>query len=212
MDTLRRQPYLWVTWIVGLLSGDKSCEWAAWLKAHYTYDKINDESSDLSQWKSDHADMVRARCAQLEQDGWLVSLESQNKFTWRGKSATLGGQPDIIAERGLDVRVEDCKTGRSRDSDYWQVVLYMLALPATSRPLRDRVISGAVIYRDHVREIEPDAVKLGTENIVKRIRAAAGEAEPKRTPSQSECSRCDIASCQERIHGGDLVAVDTDIF
>ena len=28
-------PYLWVTWLPRLLSGESSCEWASWFKAHH---------------------------------------------------------------------------------------------------------------------------------------------------------------------------------
>ena len=35
MPIPRESPYIWTTWLPKLLTGDNSCEWAVWLKAHY---------------------------------------------------------------------------------------------------------------------------------------------------------------------------------
>ena len=31
----REHPYLWATWLPRLLTGENSCEWAVWFKAHH---------------------------------------------------------------------------------------------------------------------------------------------------------------------------------
>ena len=28
-------PYIWITWLTKLLTGEHSCEWASWFKAHH---------------------------------------------------------------------------------------------------------------------------------------------------------------------------------
>jgi hypothetical protein len=35
MTAPRDGSYIWVTWITGLMSADKQCEWAAWFRAHF---------------------------------------------------------------------------------------------------------------------------------------------------------------------------------
>ena len=35
MPTRRKFPYIWTTWLPRLLTGENSCEWAAWFKAHH---------------------------------------------------------------------------------------------------------------------------------------------------------------------------------
>src|SRR5206468_35641 len=35
----RDVPFIWVTWISSLLSGDNHCEWAAWFRAHFEHEK-----------------------------------------------------------------------------------------------------------------------------------------------------------------------------
>ena len=35
MPTQRDFPSIWATWLPKLLTGENSCEWAIWFKAHY---------------------------------------------------------------------------------------------------------------------------------------------------------------------------------
>ena len=34
-STPRDFPYIWATWLPRLLTGENSCEWAVWFKAHH---------------------------------------------------------------------------------------------------------------------------------------------------------------------------------
>jgi CRISPR/Cas system-associated exonuclease Cas4 (RecB family) len=200
----RRSPYIWPTWITGLLSGDKQCAWAAWFRSHHTYDKRPDDgAAKLTQWKAEHAEAVRTRAAALRAEGWDVSLEGQNKFTVHGKSATVGGVADIVARRAGEARVEDCKTGQRRESDAWQVILYLLLLPAADESLRGLALTGAVAYRDGLREVSMADAQAGKALAYRRIQDTAGDEVPARVPSPSECRFCDIACCPDRATGQD---------
>ena len=66
--------------------------------------------------------MVRARAAALKADGYTAFVEDQNKFTLKGRAATLGGMPDLVAVRGAGTLVVDCKSGKQRGSDSFQVL------------------------------------------------------------------------------------------
>ena len=59
--------------------------------------------------------------------------EDHNKFSLPGKAATLGGVADIVAVRGDEGLIVDCKSGKQRDSDAFQVLAYMLVLPCTHK-------------------------------------------------------------------------------
>ena len=36
MAVPRETPYIWTTWLPRLLTGENSCEWAVWFKAHHS--------------------------------------------------------------------------------------------------------------------------------------------------------------------------------
>jgi hypothetical protein len=194
------KPYFWVTTISGLVAGDKSCEWAAWAKGHFWYSKRPDEGENtLLAWKAQHADAVRARAAQLEADGWTVSVEDQNGFVYRGEVALVAGKPDIVAVRGDDARVEDCKTGRERDGDVVQVVIYLLLASRLLEPLQVRRVTGHVVYTDRIRDITEEEAAKFRPLIIEQTRRSAAAEPPKHRPSFAECRRCDISECEQRV-------------
>jgi len=156
--TPRNGSYIWVTWITGLLSGDRHCLWSAWYRAHFKGYERRPTSFDLAAWTANHAEMVRARADALRADGYQVYVEDQNKFTLRGRAATLGGVPDLVAVRdtssdGREALVVDCKSGRQRNSDFFQVLTYMLVLPLTHPALADARFTGAA---GRTSGVEPD--------------------------------------------------------
>lgn len=213
MGEPRRDSYIWVTWLRGLLAGDQHCVWAAWFRAHFTYRKRVDENANqLTRWKADHALLVQRRVEELRATGWAVDVEDQNKFNVRGKVATVGGVADIVARRGSDLRVEDAKTGKPRDSDYWQVVLYLGLMPLVDGRFNGRALSGAAIYAEGpAREVTAEDVRRSWPTVVDWLKAIGGDVEPARQPSASECRYCDIDECPDR-HTAPELAGDTEAF
>lgn len=202
MATPRDASYIWVTWITGLLAGNSYCEWAAWYRAHYSgYDK-RPTDLDLATWKAQHSEMVRTRAIALKKEGYDVYIEQQNKFSLKGRAATLGGVPDLVAIRGAESLVIDCKTGQQRDSDYFQILTYMLVLPVTHPACRRRALAGELQYRHTSLCIEPqqltDEVKTLIRTMIERV---AGNRPLPKVPSSHECRFCDIGrnDCPERI-------------
>jgi PD-(D/E)XK nuclease superfamily protein len=203
------KPYIWPTWITGLISGEKHCQWAAWFKAHYHYTKRVDENErQLDKWSVDHTEMLKAEADRLRAiRGMTVRLEEQNKFSYRGKVAVVGGKPDIAAyqdnseliETFDTVTIVDCKSGRDRISDFVQVCIYMLLAPSQIEAMRDRIVDGCIVYRNRPNRVitmrEAEAMR---ESITNQIRRTAAEFVPPRTPSESECRYCDILGCPER--------------
>jgi len=202
MAIARDGAYIWVTWITGVLAGDFHCEWSAWFRAHFRDFDKRPTPFNLAAWKAQHGVMVRERAETLRGAGYQVYIEEQNKFSLKGRAATLGGTPDLVASRGDETLVIDCKTGRQRNSDYFQVLTYMLVLPFTHCACHGRSISGEVQYRTQSMPIESASLTDAMKEMIKtRIeRVGGGEPLPK-VPSFGDCRYCDIgkADCPERI-------------
>ena len=202
MAAPRTNPYVWVTWLTKQLAGEDSCRWKLWFRANHTYDRVPGDF-DLARWTADHTQLLSAQAAELRDQGYAVYLEGQNDFRLKGANgATLAGKADIVAVGRTDAVVIDCKTGKERNSDKLQVLLYMLALPLTAVHCRGRQLRGEVRYRD-------DGVGVAASSVDDEFRAmvkdamdlAAAPSAPPRTPSASECRYCDVtaADCHDRI-------------
>lgn len=204
--TKRPNSFIWPTWITGLLSGDKQCEFSAWYRAHFKYEKRADHTFDSAAWTAAHNALVKRRVAELAADGWTCTIEAQNDFKLKGKAALLSGKPDIVALRGDQALVVDAKTGKPRNSDFFQVLIYMVALPRT-RPDLPR-LSGEVCYTDHRITVAPDELTPEREAaIFAALRLAGGDERPRTTPSRHECAFCDIADCRDRVEQDESTTV-----
>lgn len=212
-------PYVWAKWIAGLLSGEDQCKWKTWYRAHFRYEKIvesTEKRNRLSSWTADHADLVERRAAKLREDGWKVWTEAQNKHSVKGRAALVGMQADIVAVRdvtsssttrafALDgltavARIEDVKTGKEREADFWQVVTYGVLYQIGRAELEGKVVVGAVVYGDgKIREIPSDVIALGRDRVTKMLAEMGSDVEPPRVPSSRECAFCDVAKCPSRI-------------
>lgn len=216
MTERRTDAYIWVTWITGLLAADKQCEWSAWFRGHYAdYEKMPSDFN-LAAWKAAHGEMVRSRAETLRSEGFAVYVEDQNKFTLPGRAATLGGKPDLVAVRGQDALVVDCKSGKQRESDFFQVLTYMRVLPLTHAACRGVALAGEVQYRDTSLRIEPDQLTDELKTLLRDTVARLGADTPAvKVPSFSECRFCEItaADCPEREDEAESpVAVEHDFF
>lgn len=194
------KPYIWATWLAKLLGGQQ-CVWSAWFKAHYKYDKYEEEAADLVKWNQDHTKLMSGRRRELEADGWTVTVEDQNAFRLNGASAVVAGKPDLVAVKGDRAIVVDGKTGRERDSDVWQVLLYLFAIPK-SRPDLPNNIEGEVHYKSGditLTRQELDDQRIA--DLVALIKTVGGDTPPPKVPSRDECKRCNIGiqDCPQRV-------------
>ncbi len=191
------KPSVYVTSLSGLLSGDKECKYSAWFRSRFWYDKVEDKTFDLASWTADHTAMVQAQQMELVANGWSVTLESANKFDLEGKTGSLVGKPDIRAEKWADgkltaVRIVDCKTGKRRNSDYLQVLLYLYA-ELKMRPEVRASLRGSVVYKDAQVFVDPgDLHHVRMAAIGDTMRQICGDEPLTASPSQRECQYCDI--------------------
>lgn len=202
MATRRPKPYVWASWITKLLAGERQCLWADWFRAHHRYDKLPRDTA-LAAWTSEHTAMVSTCSRSLIMDGYNVRVEKQNDFKLVGRSgAVLSGKPDIVAVKGQDVRIIDCKTGAPRDLDQLQVMLYLYALPLADSSYKGKAIQGEVVYHTDAVTVPSSVVDETFKQQLSRTlqRVTAGEP-PERVPSYGECKFCDISrrDCPARV-------------
>lgn len=203
MPTTRRfgKPYIFVTHLAKLLGG-RRCVWASWFAAHYRYEKHEEQALDLVQWNREHNALMDRRRRELEREGFTVTAEDQNAFKLEGASAILAGKPDLVATKPGVTLVVDGKTGRERESDIWQVLLYLFALPKQKPELKVG-LEGEVQYKRGARitvmpeELTPE--RMG--RITDLIAVVAGPNAPAKAPSAYECKTCNIGpkDCPQRI-------------
>ena len=212
----REHPYIWVTWMPRLLSGNHHCEWASWFKAQHDGKSWRRAHRDFEPtlWALNHKALLREERKRLEADGATVRVERQNLFRLRGWHATLGGMPDLVSLQDGQVVIHDLKSGEPHEHHSIQVLLYMWAFPLARREYGGLPISGRVVYPDHVVEAPQSAVdQTFVARAVDLIKALAGEEPPPRTPSASECVFCEITSddCPDRVEG-EPAEEETDLF
>ena len=111
MPQRREHPYIWATWLPRLLTGENSCEWAVWFKAHHQNWERVPSDFDQAKWMLDHTALLNERIANWTVGGHDVETEAQNRFELHGRTATLAGRPDIIARREDHAVIVDAKTG-----------------------------------------------------------------------------------------------------
>jgi hypothetical protein len=198
----RSNSFIWVSWLSKLMAGEKQCEWASWFRSHYIWQKLP-SGLDLAKWTADHAQLLRSRKAALEAEGFTVYAEDQNSFTLVGETGIeVSGKPDLVAIRGSEAYVEDCKTGTPRHSDHFQVLVYMLALPHVEGPWKGRRIEGRLVYGGTIVDVPSSKIDADLKELFRKTVLMVGGPEPARkAPSWGECRYCDIskADCPQRI-------------
>ena len=200
----REHPYIWATWLPRLLTGENSCEWAAWFKAHHKNWNRAPSDFDQARWLMLHTALLNEQREQWEAEGYQVYVEGQNKFEVRGKSAKLSGKADIIARREDEVVIIDTKTGQESASHIAQVMIYMYTIPMALAMYRDRKIIGQVAYRNRAVNIPAEEVDdRFKESLNKLILRIASDTPARKVPNPQECRFCDIgaAYCPERVDG-----------
>ena len=187
-----------------LLSGDDWCEWRAWFQAHHCNDSWTraDTNFDNVRWKMEHSKLLWESSERLEEHGYTVRVEKENKSWVDGACATVSGQPNLVVKKDIDITVMDVKTGAPRQWDIIQVMLYMYGLGRYVTAWGDITLKWRVVYSDHVVDIPADAISPEfIEDMGSLIRRMADEKPALVVPSRTECGFCPITleDCPQRI-------------
>ena len=195
-------PYIWVTTLAKLLSGENSCEWAGWFKAHHQNWTKPPSDFDSTAWMLAHTALANKERENQERLGYTVQTENQNYFRLTGRTATIAGKPDLIAEKYSETVVIDVKTGETSPShpraghDLPVRGAQSTAPVPGQRPQWPRQVSRRSHHDPAVRR-EP-RVHRKPDRLDRRL---ADETPARRVPSAQECRFCDIGSedCPVRI-------------
>ncbi len=201
------RPYLWVTWMTKLISGEACCDWSLWFRARHSFDKL-ESGFDLKQWTAEHDALLAWRAGRLRETAVWPNLE--RSMTVEGATATIAGKSDIYYLAEGVACFEDCKTGKRRDSDHVQVLLYVWL-----HGIRQRVPSrGTVVYKDGLEEVDMSRLDQIQRDALRLVCIAASSTPAERRPSASECRSCNIAEfyCHERQHSPGSEIFQTDMF
>ena len=93
MPTPRESPYIWATWLPRLLTGENSCEWAVWFRAHYQDWARAPSDFNQAQWLLNHTALLNKRRADWEVGGYSVNTEGQNIFHLRARRPRWPASP-----------------------------------------------------------------------------------------------------------------------
>lgn len=214
LTVIRPEPYVWVSWITKLLTGEASCVWSAWLRAHYQTARVPTDF-DQSTWQMDHSALLRKAVADHEKQGYKVYAEGQNLFALKGKTGTLSGKPDVVAVKGSGGWVVDTKTGAPKASDRVQVMVYMWALGKTNPAFEGVRFEGKVVYKSCYNIVTPDEIDgMFARRVGELMKEVCGSAPPHKAPSFGECQYCPVTreDCVDRVNTVQVYQGETDEF
>ncbi len=198
----REHPYIWTTWLPRLLTGENSCEWAIWFKAHHQNWAKVPSGFNQAEWMLNHTSLLNEKKSQWEERRQKVYVEGQNSFRLRGQSATLAGRPDMIVVRSNDALIIDVKAGREQPSHVVQIMIYMYALPRALPQYQHAKLAGEIVYPTRIARVPMGSLhtqfKMDLGTLIRRIAADKPAA---RAPSSHECRFCDITAddCPVRV-------------
>ena len=198
-DEPRKRGYVFPTWITKLLAGENQCWYSAWYKTHFKYKKVveKDREAFFADYTARHDAIAPNRAMFLKLEGWTVKVEEQGEFRVNGKLGDISGKPDIVAMKDDEALVVEVKSGKPRQSDHWQVLLYLLFLPLDWMK-GFKTIRGEVEYPDGVVVDVRPLQSEEREKIGAALRLVTGPDAPAATPSSVDCRFCDIARCEYR--------------
>jgi hypothetical protein len=196
-------PSVWITWLAKLMADESQCQWSNWFRSHYTYEKLPSNFAS-AQWSAKHRMLLNQRVACLEAEGCEVYVEGENWFEVAGRQHAIrvAGKPDILAIHGDLGWVEDCKTGKPKNVDLYQVLLYMLLLPLIVERCRGIELEGRLVYTNSIIDVPASQVNAEFKAQLREAIATLSSATPARkVPSFQECRYCDISVryCPERV-------------
>ena len=167
------------------------------------YEKLS-SNFDSAKWSVNHRTLLDERISDLQAKGFTVYIEGENWFEISGRNHLIkvSGKPDILVLQDEQAWVRDCKTGRKKGSDLYQVLLYMLLVPLANSKCQGVKLEGRLLYADEILQVSSEQVNEEFKAHVRASIALLSSTNPtQKVPSFQECRFCDISClyCPERI-------------
>ena len=196
----RDEPFIWATWLTKLITAEAHCEWSLWFRARHTFDKLESGAS-LEGWTKDHNDLVEWRARKLREAGLRPRIEQG--FQVNGRIATVKGKADIVYEQDGVTWIEECKTGKPRDSDHVQALIYMWLVELGG----NKNTQARVVYKDRIENVDRNRIGDIRGTAARLVKITTEPTPPPRNPSQPECRSCNIGPyyCDERMASDDEI-------
>ena len=158
MAEQRDFPYIWATWLPQLMTGDRSCEWAIWFKAHYQDWTKAPSNFDTADWQVRHTALLAQQIEFWENRSDKVSVEHHNSFQLRGETAILAGRPDLVAEKNGRIHIISVKTGQTQTWHEIQMMIYMYAVRRAREIPVGPHVAAEIVYPDESVQARPGAI------------------------------------------------------
>ena len=203
MTDVRRERYLWLTWLSKLMAGETTCAWSPWFRVRIAGYKRVPSDFDADRWSAAHNLHLSRLIAERESLGERIRSKSQNLFKLPiAPGMTLAGSPDLVATApDGKITVYTVRIGEQRPRDVDQVMLAMLYLPKTRRYL-GQPIHGCVVSSDGRRTPLPASFlsQYFEDQAQQLIDLLNSDSSPARAPSPHECRFCDLTleDCPDR--------------
>jgi hypothetical protein len=202
----RDEPFIYATWLTKLISGEAQCEWSLWFRARHTFEKMQ-SGSNLDAWTKEHDALLQWRASKLREQGVQPLIE--RGFSVNGRTATIKGKADLTYDLDRVLWIEECKTGKRRDSDHVQALIYVWLAELGGLPTAE----ARIIYRDDIVDVDRSRLPEIRKDALRLIKLTTESTPPLRVPSVLECRSCNISSlyCPDRAVSGDDIFT-TDAF
>lgn len=193
----RGTPYIWITWLASVMTGDVRCHWQYWFQAHHKLKDREPSTFDSVGWQVSHTRLLTEIKQELFAQGTRPHTEVEVSFRVPNQDAKITGRIDCIVEDGSEVILYDCKTGRPRDSHQVQLMAYMYGLSTYPRYASAR-IRGTLVYKDHRVEV-PHLRDDFASDLEFFVGVLSQENAPMREPGD-DCEYCKITAfdCPDR--------------
>ncbi|MDR9402922.1 MAG: hypothetical protein RI580_05720 [Halothece sp. Uz-M2-17] len=167
------------------LIGESQCLLAYYLQGHY---QLSSNKNYIS-YKMKHQSFLKQRKQFWLAEGYSVSCEKRNLMSFfTKKGPKFIGTPDLYVKEIN--HFEELKTGKPKESDIVQLMLYMAAAPYVYS--LSAIPSGQVRYSDgSFRDILPEEITQEfKDEVTQLIGALVSDKIPEPEPSESDCRFC----------------------
>ena len=192
-------PKFWATTVAKVLVGEQPCLLSAWITGHRR-DALTErtDGGNLANWKAEHTKLLDETAHRFEVDGYKVTREQY--WDLKGTTAIINGKADLLVRKaGYRPLIIDAKSGRPRESDSAQVLIYMGLIPLAWRQPEMR-FDGRVQYRDNHMELTMDAAARLKPRVFEVMRRLGDPTQPQPSPSRDACRFCYVSAdaCLDR--------------
>ena len=201
-------PCFWATWLTRLLSGEDSCDWAAWFRARYEDGSWRQMPSDLDRvgWQMAHTAAVIAARARWE--AWATLCTPRIELFRPERGIGQPGRPARPHRPQAGIARHHRREDREGPPPVVQVMLYMYAVLRCIEEHRGVAFRGQGAHPAVVVDIPAEAVDGEFAGRLSLLLRKLGDSQPaRRVPGPMECAYCPIittADWPERMPEGGL--------